>query len=122
VDREFLKPGQVDSFIEQMSDVIQLIQDKPRIALAVAKEGHTGSSMMSEVNVMRQGQQSGSSRSQTADVERSMALEMSEQKDAVLNGNNCLPVGVAHETTRCNAALPTNITSDVVSLYSLLRH
>ena len=113
VDREFLTTEQVASFIEQMSAVIQLIQDKPRIALAVAKEGHTGSSTMLEVNLTRHSQQNSASRSPTADVETSVALEMSEQKD----GNKHLLIGVAQpviQETRCNAALPINSTSDVV--------
>lgn len=117
--------GQVASFIEQMSDVIQLIQDKPRIALAVAKEGHTGSSTMPDISLMRHSQQNSASRSPTADVEKSVASEMSNQKDFVLNGNKQLLIGVAQpviQETRYNAALPIHITSDLVSLYNFFKH
>lgn len=51
MDSEFLLPGQVPSFVEQISEIISLIQDNPRIARAVAKEGHSGSPSASGIKV-----------------------------------------------------------------------
>lgn len=51
MDSEFLLPGQVPSFVEQISEIINLIQDNPRIARAVAKEGHSGSPSASGMKV-----------------------------------------------------------------------
>lgn len=51
MDSEFLLPGQVPSFVEQISEIICLIQDDPRIARVVAKEGHSLSPSASGIKV-----------------------------------------------------------------------